>query len=225
MLVKYKWVFIARIVAVCLIISAVSALVFIENIQGRKSDSAFVLTAAPSAQAAEMNAARSSVIRWMKINSEMPEQVLSNIYDTALQSMHPDLVLAICMVESNFNPWTRSHKGAIGLMGVRPAVWLKELKTHGIVHGKRDLYLVSKNIASGAYVLGKYIARSGDVKQALFDYVGGDYDYVGKVLQAVGEISLIKNSRNPDGIKSAGGYTFNRPLPSESRMEMIARIN
>lgn len=134
------------------------------------------------------------ILKWMKNNSGMPEQVLLDIYRTAVSNVNSDLILAICMVESNFNPNVKSKKGAIGLMGILPRAWLDELKTQGIVQEKEDLYQISNNIASGAYVLQKYLSRR-TLEKALIDYVGGDPDYVRKVMQALGELYLAKWSR------------------------------
>src|SRR5688572_10156895 len=38
----------------------------------------------------------------------------------ARQSLRPDLVRAVIQVESGFNPWARSPKGAMGLIQLRP---------------------------------------------------------------------------------------------------------
>ena len=86
------------------------------------------------------------ILQWMKEHSGMPEQVLSKIYSAAMNNVNADLVLAICLVESNFNPHVESDRGAIGLMGIMPDVWLEELQTHGIVRGQDDLYTISSNI-------------------------------------------------------------------------------
>ncbi len=135
------------------------------------------------------------VLEWMKNNSGMPEHVLSEIYRASVNNINSDLILAVCMVESNFNPNVKSQKGAIGLMGILPNAWLDELKAQGIVREKEDLYQIPNNIASGAYVLQKYLARTKTLEKALIDYVGGDPDYVRKVMKALGELYLIKWSR------------------------------
>jgi soluble lytic murein transglycosylase-like protein len=135
-----------------------------------------------------------AVLRWMKENSAMSEQVLSKIYSTAMNSTDTDLVLAICLVESNFNPHAESYKGAIGLMGIMPAVWLEELKEHGIVSGKEDLYTIPRNINSGIYVLGQYLARTKNLKEALSRYAGGDPEYARRVLRVSGDIARTRRS-------------------------------
>jgi hypothetical protein len=136
------------------------------------------------------------ILQWMKERSEMPEHVLSNIYRVAMNSVNADLVLAICLVESNFNPHVESEKGAIGLMGIMPGVWLEELRTKGIVNRRDDLYAISGNINSGVYVLGTYLARTNNLKEALSRYAGGDPEYAKKVLRLFGEISRTRHSED-----------------------------
>ncbi len=138
--------------------------------------------------------ARQSVLRWMKENSEMPEHVLSKIYSVAVSSVNPDLVLAICLVESNFNPHVESEKGAIGLMGIMPDVWMEELKAHGIVKGEEDLYTISSNINAGIYVLERYLARTNNLREALSRYAGRDPEYAARVLRMLGEVAQARHS-------------------------------
>jgi soluble lytic murein transglycosylase-like protein len=145
-----------------------------------------------AAYADEMNPV---VLEWMKNNSGMSEEVLTDIYRAAVNSGNADLILAICLVESNFNPDVKSEKGAIGLMGILPQAWLDELKAQGIVREKKDLYQISNNIASGAYVLQKYLSNAKTIERALINYVGGDPAYVRKVLKALRELYLAKWSR------------------------------
>jgi soluble lytic murein transglycosylase-like protein len=137
---------------------------------------------------------RQAILQWMKENSNMPEQVLAKIYSAAKDSFNTDLVLAICVVESNFNPHIESDKGAIGLMGIMPSVWLKELEARGIVSGKEDLYIISKNIDSGAYVLETYMAKTNDLREALSRYSGGDASYANRVLRVLAKISLTRHA-------------------------------
>ncbi len=134
------------------------------------------------------------ILQWMKEHSEMPEQVLAKIYSVAMNSVNADLILAICLVESNFNPHVESAKGAIGLMGIMPEVWLEELKMHGIVSEQDDLYSISKNINSGMYVLQRYLAKTNNLGEALRRYAGGDPAYAAKVLKRLGEISRARRS-------------------------------
>ncbi len=147
-----------------------------------------------SAGVSEDETAKLVILQWMKERSEMPEQVLAKIYSVAMNSVNADLVLAICLVESNFNPRVESEKGAIGLMGIMPDVWLGELKMHGIVREQDDLYAITGNINSGIYVLGRYLARTNNLREALSRYAGGDPEYAARVLRTVGEISRVRRS-------------------------------
>ena len=139
-------------------------------------------------------ASKQATLKWMKENSEMPEQVLARIYHAASNTGNRDLVLAICLVESNFNPHVESHKGAIGLMGIMPDVWMEELKAQGIIREKEDLYKISGNIAAGAYVLATYLSETNDLRQALNRYVGGASGYATRVLRVQRKIELARNS-------------------------------
>jgi len=137
-----------------------------------------------------------AILQWMKENSEMPEQVLATIYNAAATTGNRDLILAICLVESNFNPHVESEKGAIGLMGIMPGVWLEELKKKGIIEEKDDLYKVSANIAAGAHVLATYLSETNDLRQALVRYVGGTSGYAIRVLQTQKKIELARLSES-----------------------------
>jgi soluble lytic murein transglycosylase-like protein len=139
-------------------------------------------------------AAKQAILQLMKEHSDMPEQVLSNIYHAAARTGNRDLVLAICLVESNFNPKVESNKGAIGLMGIMPGVWLGELRAAGIIREKEDLYKVSNNIAAGAYVLARYLSETTDLRQALRRYVGGASWYASRVMKAQEKIELAQLS-------------------------------
>ncbi len=142
----------------------------------------------------EKDASRQAILKWMQQNSEMPEDVLTTIYDAAEQTGNRDLILAICLVESNFNPQAVSHKGAIGLMGIMPGVWLQELQEKGIVRQKNDLYKISENIAAGAHVLETYLSETADLRRALSRYVGGASWYATRVFKAQRKIELAQAS-------------------------------
>jgi len=142
----------------------------------------------------EKDTARQAILRWMKENSRMPEHVLAKIYSVAMKSVNADLILAICLVESNFNPHVESGKGAVGLMGIMPGVWLEELKANGIVSGKEDLYTISKNMEAGAFVLERYLKKTDNLKNALSRYAGGSPSYAARVLHMQKKITLARRS-------------------------------
>jgi soluble lytic murein transglycosylase-like protein len=146
---------------------------------------------------------RQAVLHWMAENSAMSEDVLSDIYGTATGNVHADLVLAVCLVESNYNPRAVSNKGAMGLMGIMPGIWLDELQTRGIVRKKEDLYKIENNIAAGTYVLERYLSRTGNLRKALIRYEGGDPWYATRVLKAMKKISLVRHSQQNIYLASA----------------------
>ena len=94
--------------------------------------------------------------------------------------LHPELVLAVIDVESNFDRFAISTAGAQGLMQVMP-FWLKEI-------GKpRDsLFNVRTNLRMGCTILKYYLNKEkGDLTRALARYNGslGRYKYPNKVFK------------------------------------------
>ncbi len=191
-LVKYKWVFLAKSAALCLIVITFFMLAGGNTSPARQLNAVPAASAVPAA--ADAKSFKPVILRWMRDKSEMPEQVLSTIYDTAVKNSNPDIIIAIGFVESKFNPVAKSKKGAMGLMGIMPNIWFEELRAQGLVKEKRDLYAIPSNLASGAYIFERYLSRTKNIEKALFEYVGGDPDYAGKVLQALAEIYLARSS-------------------------------
>ena len=138
---------------------------------------------------------KQAILQWMKENSEMSDQVLAKIYNAASATANRDLILAICLVESNFNPRAESDKGAIGLMGIMPGVWVEELKEKGIIEERDDLYRIKANIAAGVHVLETYLSETNDLRQALIRYVGGASWYATRVFRAQRNIELAQLSQ------------------------------
>jgi hypothetical protein len=192
---KERRVFSAQYLIVCLVVIIGLALVQRVTAYGERADVPY--RSSHTLAGAGVNETTEPVIlRWMKGRSEMPEQTLSKIYRVAMNSVNADLVLAICLVESNFNPHVESERGAIGLMGIMPDVWLEELKAKGIVREQDDLYAISNNINSGMYVLGRYLAKTNNLREALSRYAGGDSAYATRVLRTLEEISRARHSED-----------------------------
>ena len=132
------------------------------------------------------------VYTWMLAKSEMPEATIQTVYDTALKYDNADLILAIIKTESNFNPFAKSHGNAIGLMGIIPSWWSKELIEQKIIKSKRDLYDIEKNIRAGNYILTKYFGTYKNIDLTLEKYSGNAKGYSHKVFVALGEINYAR---------------------------------
>lgn len=120
----------------------------------------------------------------LKDKIKQPEKrlkLLRQIHREASRAdLHPELVLAVIDVESNFDRFAISKAGAQGLMQVMP-FWLKEI-------GKpRDsLFNVRTNLRMGCTILKYYLKKEkGDLTRALARYNGslGRYKYPNKVFK------------------------------------------
>ena len=191
--IKHKRVLLAQYFLLILIGTIGFALVYAATVPVVQTDTGYFSSFIQSS-GDDNEATRQAVLDWMGENSAMPDQVLAKIYNAAAGTADRDLILAICLVESNFNPHLESNKGAIGLMGIMPGVWLEELKAQGIIREKEDLYKISGNIAAGAYVLATYLSETKDLSQALTRYVGGASWYATRVLKARRKIELARRS-------------------------------
>ena len=84
------------------------------------------------------------------------------------------LILAVIEVESSYNPDAYSE-GCYGLMQINEInmPWLEsELSTYGVTSIKEN---PADNIKAGAFLIGLYIRRYGDLHKALMAYNCGEY--------------------------------------------------
>lgn len=95
-------------------------------------------------------------------------ELLRNIhYEATKAGLHPEMVLAVINVESNFDRWAISRAGAQGLMQVMP-FWLKEIPQAG-----DNLFDIRTNLRFGCTILKHYIDKEkGDFQRALARYNG-----------------------------------------------------
>jgi len=122
----------------------------------------------------------------------------------ALQRVRTSLVRAVMQVESGFDPWARSPKGAMGLMQIMPATAAE--------FGVRDPFNPYENVRAGVAYLRRLLDRFGENEElALAAYNAGPgaverngqrippypetVDYVRKVRGATG--SLAKTPSAP----------------------------
>ena len=87
----------------------------------------------------------------------------------------PFLLTALIVTESSFNNWARSHRGALGLMQIRPQTGHAMATEVNLPwEGKPTLFKPESNIALGTYYLNKLQNRfNNDVKLALEAYNHG----------------------------------------------------
>jgi soluble lytic murein transglycosylase-like protein len=120
-----------------------------------------------------------------KLDRRKIEEYVSNAVLIAKEvNIDPVLLLAVISVESNFNPHSKSHAGAEGLMQVMTAIHSDKYALYG---GPTDAVKPEVNIRVGAYILKHLIATGGSLRNGLKYYVGAanlDHDggYADKVM-------------------------------------------
>ena len=132
-----------------------------------------------------------------KLDRAKIEEYVSNTILIAKEvNIDPVLLLAVISVESNFNPNTKSHAGAEGLMQVMTSVHKDKYDLYG---GTTEAVKPEVNIRVGAYILKYLIATAGSLRNGLKYYVGAanaenDGGYADKVLAERNRlISLCQN--------------------------------
>jgi len=102
---------------------------------------------------------------------DLPELI---IHESKKYGYDPLLLTSVIIIESSFNNWARSNRGAHGLMQIRPATG-RELAAEVRLQwqGTPSLYDPETNIALGAYYLNKLFLRFGDLGLALEAYNHG----------------------------------------------------
>jgi cell division protein FtsB len=99
-------------------------------------------------------------------------------------------VIAVTEVESHFNPFAISKKGARGPMQVMPKYWLKEFN----LPNKYALHDIETGIDCGVRVLRRYLdVTDNDMRKALYKYVGGDHNYIKRVYESMGKFIVFKS--------------------------------
>jgi len=132
-----------------------------------------------------------------KLDRAKIEEYVSNTILIAKEvNIDPVLLLAVISVESNFNPNTKSHAGAEGLMQVMTSVHKDKYDLYG---GTTEAVKPEVNIRVGAYILKYLIATAGSLRNGLKYYVGAanaedDGGYADKVMAERNRlISLCQN--------------------------------
>ncbi|WP_114637248.1 lytic transglycosylase domain-containing protein [Polynucleobacter necessarius] len=101
--------------------------------------------------------------------AKIEEYVSKTILIAKEVNIDPVLLLAVIAIESNFNPNTKSHAGAEGLMQVMTSVHKDK---YAIFGGTTEATKPEVNIRVGAYILKYLIATAGSLRNGLKYYVG-----------------------------------------------------
>ena len=135
------------------------------------------------------------------------EEYVSNTVLIAKEvNIDPVLLLAVISIESNFNPNTKSHAGAEGLMQVMTSVHRDK---YAIFGGTSDAAKPEVNIRVGAYILKYLIATAGSLRNGLKFYVGAanaedDGGYADKVMAERSRLIGICQDRANNRLTSNG---------------------
>jgi len=100
------------------------------------------------------------------------------------------VIIAIIEVESRFKPEALNRRSkAVGLMQIMP-FWGKHFNLKSI----EELFKIQTNIESGVKILKFFLdEQNGNMKEALYRYVGGCKKYSNKVLELTKQISEFIN--------------------------------
>lgn len=100
------------------------------------------------------------------------EELAEVIYEEALRyNYDPKFILALISIESSFQNWSVSERGAKGLMQIMPYVAKEIARELGIEwRGDRTLFNPFHNVKMGIYYLNKLIGDFEDMKIAIVAY-------------------------------------------------------
>ena len=142
-----------------------------------------------------------------KLDRAKIEEYVSNTILIAKEvNIDPVLLLAVISVESNFNPNTKSHAGAEGLMQVMTSVHKDK---YAIFGGTSEAAKPEVNIRVGAYILKYLIATAGSLRNGLKYYVGAanaedDGGYADKVIAERNRLISLCQSRSTNRLTLNG---------------------
>ena len=142
-----------------------------------------------------------------KLDRAKIEEYVSNTILIAKEvNIDPVLLLAVISVESNFNPNTKSHAGAEGLMQVMTSVHKDKYALYG---GTTEAVKPEVNIRIGAYILKYLIATAGSLRNGLKYYVGAanaenEGGYAGNVMAERKRIITLCQTRPTNRLTSNG---------------------
>lgn len=127
---------------------------------------------------------------------QLADIIAKTILDKSCDHKIPfQVVLAVIEVESSFNPFAISKKGARGLMQVMYSVWGKELN----LKSQYQLHDLEIGIDCGIQIIKKYLKQTkNDMRKTLYKYVGGDSRYGKRVYECIGKFIVFQNFKTQE---------------------------
>ena len=131
--------------------------------------------------------------------SDLVHEIVSETYAIAREhKIDPLLILAMVAVESQFDPFAQSPRGAQGLMQILTRVHVARFEQLG---GVAAVFDPVTNLRVGVGILKEYLGRDGNIEQALKTYVGAanlpsDHGY--------GQRVMLARSKFEEAAKSPG---------------------
>jgi soluble lytic murein transglycosylase-like protein len=136
----------------------------VEHFSNVPVDSRYRLLIATPADGLAVAPAKEHAIDWLARSAQYDGVIKGAAHDATIQAQ---LVRAVIVVESGFNPRAVSKKGAIGLMQLQPAT----AKRYGV----KNIYDPGENVRAGAHYLSDLLLRfDSNMELALAAYNAGE---------------------------------------------------
>jgi soluble lytic murein transglycosylase-like protein len=136
----------------------------VEHFSNVPADSRYRLLIATSADGLAAAPTKEHAIDWLARSAQYDGVIKGAAHDATIQAQ---LVRAVIVVESGFNPRAVSKKGAIGLMQLQPAT----AKRYGV----KNIYDPGENVRAGAHYLSDLLVRfDSNMELALAAYNAGE---------------------------------------------------
>ena len=142
--------------------------------EAAKIPASLIDTQAMDQQILKSSAERQAVARYVADKYKIAHSASLEFVDKAIKvsrevDLDPTLILAVTAVESSFNPFAESNKGAQGLMQVMTRVHTDKYQLFG---GHEAALDPDANMRVGSLILRQYIAKGGSLNAGLRLYVG-----------------------------------------------------